>query len=189
MKIARIIAPTLLALSISATALAREKDGVTMPDSITVSGKALVLNGMGTREATVLKIDVYVGGLYVEAKSQDGGAIAASPGAKRLVLKFVRDVDRDKITSAWREGFEKNAPGGTAALTDRINRLNGWMTNVSKGQHLTFTYAKDKGVEVNVNGAVKGIIEGDDFARAFFLIWLGPNPPNSGLKKGLLGKE
>jgi hypothetical protein len=32
-------------------------------------------------------------------------------------------------------------------------------------------------------------IEGADFARALFLIWLGKHPPNAGLKKGLLGGE
>jgi hypothetical protein len=41
--------------------------------------------------------------------------------------------------------------------------------------------------QVDVNGAVKGTIKGDDFAKAFFAVWLGPNPPNPGLKTGLLG--
>jgi Chalcone isomerase-like len=39
---------------------------------------------------------------------------------------------------------------------------------------------------VDVNGAVKGIIKGDDFAKAFFSIWLG-EPPNPEVKSGLLG--
>ena len=29
---------------------------------------------------------------------------------------------------------------------------------------------------------------GADFAEAFFLIWLGSDPPNAGLKRGLLGR-
>jgi hypothetical protein len=40
---------------------------------------------------------------------------------------------------------------------------------------------------VCVNGAVKGTIAGDDFARALFAIWLGARPPNAELKTGLLG--
>jgi len=40
---------------------------------------------------------------------------------------------------------------------------------------------------VDVNGAVKGTIAGDDFARALFAIWLGARPPNAELKTGLLG--
>jgi hypothetical protein len=39
---------------------------------ITVAGKTLTLNGMGLREATILNIDVYVAGLYVEHPSTGG---------------------------------------------------------------------------------------------------------------------
>jgi chalcone isomerase-like protein len=40
---------------------------------------------------------------------------------------------------------------------------------------------------VDVNGTVKGLIKGDDFATAFLSIWLGDHPPNPNLKSGLLG--
>ena len=49
------------------------------------------------------------------------------------------------------------------------------------------THKPDKGVAVDIGGVPKGLIEGDDFAKAFLSIWLGPNPPNAGLKAGLLG--
>ena len=45
-----------------------------------------------------------------------------------------------------------------------------------------------KGLTVTVRGRVKGNIPGDDFSKAFLTIWLGPSPPNKGLKAGLLGK-
>jgi hypothetical protein len=40
---------------------------------------------------------------------------------------------------------------------------------------------------VDVNGTAKGTINGDDFAKAFFSIWLGANTPNPALKRGLIG--
>jgi chalcone isomerase-like protein len=40
---------------------------------------------------------------------------------------------------------------------------------------------------IGANGAIKGIIKGDDFAKAFFSIWLGADPPNPEIKSGLLG--
>lgn len=52
---------------------------------------------------------------------------------------------------------------------------------------LCFVAKPGAGVEVNVNGTVKGTVEGDDFAKAFLSIWLGAAPPNPGLKTGLLG--
>ena len=52
-------------------ACAAELAGVVMPEQVTVDGKTLVLNGLGLREATFLRVDVYVAGLYLEEKSQD----------------------------------------------------------------------------------------------------------------------
>jgi hypothetical protein len=55
------------------------------------------------------------------------------------------------------------------------------------GQRLTFGFRPGVGVRVNVNGATKGTINGDDFATAFLLVWLGGSPPNPAIKTGLLG--
>ncbi len=38
-----------------------------------------------------------------------------------------------------------------------------------------------------VVAAVKGTIEGDDFAKALLAIWLGGDPPNPEIKAGMLG--
>ena len=90
------------------------------------------------------------------------------------------------IRKGWDEGFEKNAKGQLPALKDRIAMLNGWMADVKSGQRLTFTFKPGAGLQVNVNGAVKGTIKGDDFGKAFLSIWLG-DPPNPEIKTGLLG--
>jgi hypothetical protein len=42
-------------------------------------------------------------------------------------------------------------------------------------------------VGVDVNGTVKGTIEGDDFAKAFQSIRLGAIPPNPEIEAGLPG--
>lgn len=160
-----------------------------MPDRLPVAGKELVLNGMGLREATFLNVDVYVAGLYVEHPSSNPARLLAPDETKLLVLRFVRDVDRGDITDAWNTGFKKNATVPVAQLRPLIERLNSWMPAFKDGDTLAFTYVPGEGVAVDVNGTRKGVIKGDDFARSLFSIWLGPNPPNKGLKKGLLGNH
>ncbi|MEM9191323.1 MAG: chalcone isomerase family protein [Myxococcota bacterium] len=178
--------PFLLALVltalVAAPARARECGGVTMPNAVTVDGTRLTLNGMGIREATMFNVDVYVAGLYVESRSRNGSTIANSDTRRRLVLEFVREVDRSDITDAFSEGF-----GGGAGLAAKIRQLNGWMTAAREGTRFTFTYVPGTGLEVKVGNRVRGTIEGADFATAFFNIWLGSDPPNAGLKSGLLG--
>jgi len=166
---------------------AAEKEGVRVPDTVMLGDKTLVLNGLGLREATVFDVDVYVAALYLEHRSSDPAQIVASDEAKRLDLVFVRNVDRGDIVDAWKDGFKNNG-ADMQKLKDRIGRLNAWMTDVKKKDVLTFLYEPGKGLTVVVKGQVKGTIEGVDFQQSFFSIWLGPKPPNKGLKKGLLGK-
>ena len=67
-----------LGAHVPAPGTAGELAGVTLADQVTVEGRTLVLNGMGLRQATILRVHVYVGGLYLEARSADASQIMAS---------------------------------------------------------------------------------------------------------------
>ena len=178
---------SILALSIAARTSAGELAGVTLPDQIQVDSRTLLLNGMGLREATFLKVDVYVAGLYLETKSSDPGAIIRSGQAKRLVMKFVRAVDRKDLVKAWDEGFKESAGASLPALRDRVATFDSYMSDVPNGAVMSFTSLPGTGVLVEIQGAAKGTIAGTDFSEALFGIWLDSHPPNPGLKDGLLG--
>ncbi|HKB08536.1 MAG TPA: chalcone isomerase family protein [Candidatus Polarisedimenticolia bacterium] len=187
----RPVAITLLVLCacVAPPILAGELAGVTYPDTIRVDSSTLVLNGLGLREATLLKVDVYVAALYLESRSADADAIVRSDRPRRLAMKFVRAVGRKDLVKAWNEGFEKSGPDAPAALKDRIATFNSFMIDMPNGGTMSFTALPGKGVTVEVQGDVKGTVPGADFAQALFGIWLGPAPPNPGLKEGLLGKR
>jgi hypothetical protein len=172
-------------LAVVPLASAGERAGVKMNDTVNVGGKTLTLNGMGLREATMLKVDVYVAGLYLEHVSSNPQQILASNEPKVIVLKFKRDVGRDDIVKAWREGFEKNAP----VSKQLVDQLAQWMPSFHKGDVLMFTLMPGKGVAVDINGRRKGVLGDDNFSRSLLAIWLGPNPPTSSLKTGMLGKH
>ena len=165
----------------------KECQGVNFPEQTQVQASPLALNGLGLRQATMLKVNVYVAALYVAQPSTDANAILASNTPKQLVLHFVRDVDGADLKKAWDEGFAQNAKAQVPALKERIAQFKGWMTNMKSGQQLTLTHTPGAGIDVTVNGKVQGTIAGEDFARALLAIWLGPKPPNPGLKAGLLG--
>lgn len=183
--------PFALVVALAAMALpsfAAELAGVTLPDQERVDGKTLVLNGLGLREATFLRVDVYVAGLYLEAKSDDAAEIIDSAGAKRLVMRFVRSVGRDDLVNAWKEGFDKNAPDARTAR-EGLAALNAAMVDVKDGDTITLTQLPGDGVVVAVNGKASEPIPGEAFARALWSVWLGRKPPNPGLKEGLLGQN
>jgi hypothetical protein len=166
---------------------AAECDGVRLPDSAKVSNAALTLNGLGIRKATLLKVHVYVAGLYLPAPSRDPAAVLAATSPWHLELHFVRAAGAKDIRGAWQEGFAANAPSQVAALQPRIDQMNRLMPDMHKGGVLAFSYAPGSGVTVGVDGKPAGTIEGDDFAKALLSIWLGQEPPNAELKAGLLG--
>ena len=166
---------------------AKQLKGVTFPDEIKVDGTTLVLNGLGLRLATSLKVKVYVAGLYVAEKSGDPQAILSSPAPQRLVLHFLRNLGSEDLAQAWDDGFEKNSADQIPALKERIEKIKSFTKDMKTGQELIFTYRPGTGIEVSIDDTVIGTVEGDDFSKAFLLIWLGPNPPNQSLKDGLLG--
>jgi Chalcone isomerase-like len=176
-----------LATLAAAPVYGKECKGVNFADQTQAGGTTLVLNGLGLRQATIMKVNVYVAALYVAQKSADANAILASNTPKELILQFLRDVGGADLSKGWQEGFDNNAKDQLPALKERIEKLKGLMADMKSGQRLTFVAKPSAGVEVNVNGTVKGTIEGDDFSKAFLSIWLGATPPNPGLKAGLLG--
>src|SRR6185369_16942604 len=107
---------------------------ITFPDQVQVDGSTLMLNGLGLRLATMLKVKVYVEALYVTKTSSDPNGILGANAPYELVLQFVRNVGADDVRKGWEEGFEKNAKAQLPALKERIAMVNGWMADIASGQ-------------------------------------------------------
>jgi hypothetical protein len=172
---------------LAAPAAAGERAGIRMPDTIQVSGKKLVLNGLGVREATMFNVNVYVAGLYLERPSKNPAEIMGGKEVKVLHMRFVHDVGRTDVTKSFNEGFEKNASDLMPTIRPQVAQFMSALPSFKKGDTMTLTYLPEVGTRVNVNGKAVATLAGADFARGLFAIWLGPKPPNAGLKRGLLG--
>jgi hypothetical protein len=179
----KVLSLSLVALLGAATLTAATLAGVTLPDTVKVGDKTLVLNGLGLRSRMMVK--VYVAGLYVEQKSGDGNAIVNADAPKRIVLHFVRSVSNDQIKDAIVGAFDANAK---ASLKTQIDQFGAALEPFNENDEMSMTYVPNTGTMLNVKGKDKLTIPGAPFAKALFDIWLGANPPSSDLKDGLLGK-
>ena len=159
-------------------------NGVTLPDTAQAGSQPLMLNGMGLRTKFVVK--VYVAGLYVPQKSTNPGSILKADTPKRIVMHFVRDVSKAQLTDGFTESFANNTPDAAKALKPDIDRFFAALDAVKEGQELTFTYVPGTGTSFEMDGKEKLAIVGPAFAEMLFSVWLGPKPPNEGLKKGML---
>jgi hypothetical protein len=92
----------------SGVAQAKECKGVNFPEQAQVEGSSLTLNGLGLRQATAFKVNVYVAALYVAKPSSDPSVLLGAGTPSELTLQFVRNVGADDLRKGWSEGFEKN---------------------------------------------------------------------------------
>jgi hypothetical protein len=180
---------SLLAFSLfgASRALAKQCVGVSMPDALSIDGKELRLNGMGLREATLLGIDVYVAGLYLEQRSSDATKIIASESVKHVRLSLLRDVSREDLADQLGQYFRHAAGKDYDKLKARFERMASWLPTLREGDTFSVTYRPGAGLEVKHGSKSLGTIVGADYARTIFAIWLGDKPPNQGLKAGMLG--
>lgn len=166
---------------------AREVAGVEVAEAGSAGGKALVLNGAGLRKKVFFK--VYVGALYVEARSADAEALVGADAVKQVRLTFLRDVDRKSIIGAFREGFENNSPAAAAELAPRLADLEKVVPEeIKTGQVLVVTYVPGAGSTIGLEGGKSISVEGKAFGDALFRNWLGPKPADADLKAGMLGR-
>ena len=171
---------------LSASLLAATLADVTLPDTITVGNQTLVLNGLGLRSKMFVK--VYVGGLYLEKKTNDAAAIISSDTTKRVVLQFVYG---EVTPRADGRGVRRRVQGERARRHRRpeVQQLIGALETMKKGEQMVVTYVPGTGTTLTLRGKDKVTIPGLPFAQAVFSVWFGPKPPSSDLKNGMLGKK
>ncbi|MGK5085231.1 chalcone isomerase family protein [Bdellovibrionota bacterium FG-1] len=181
-----IVALALVILS-STSVFAAEISGVQLPDQVKIQDKTLKLNGVGLRQATIFRVNVYAGALYLENLSHDAAAILGSDSLKDLEMIFMRNVDAKDISKAWNKGFEENCKINCAVLASSLDKLKALMTtDMKKGESMALRFFPN-GVELFLRGVSAGKVENPEFSKTLLRIWLGENPPNESLKKGLLG--
>lgn len=169
----------------SQTVAAAKLGDIEFPEHTTVGGQTLQLNGTGWRLATFFSIKVYAMGLYLAERSHNPTAIIKAPGNKKIVMHFVREVDADKLSEAWQEGFEKNAEN-LAAVQTRLDAFKQAMTDVEEGQRMEIAFSGPRTI-LSLDGKTLLALEGSDFQQALLSVWLGPEPPNDEIKAGILG--
>lgn len=175
-----------LLLLLNSNTLAVTVYDVTLPETLSVTGENLQLNGYGLRKKLFFKI--YLGALYTGAKATSTEQVLALPGAKLIRMNFLyKKVEREKIVDAFAEGFSKNSPqlNGNPQLQQFLNLFT---DDFIAGDQVDLELAADGTVSATHNTKKLGSVHSQELARAVLLIYLGNQPADSNLKKGMLGE-
>ena len=162
-------------------------NGIGFPNHTRVQGTLLTLNGLGLSTVSTLKIRLYVAALYVAEPSSDPQAILDSSAPNEIIIQFIRGVSARELRKSLEQELARNSPARSPALEEGLQQLRSWAVDMKSGQRMSFIRTPGKGIEVDINGTVKGSIAGDNFAKTLLSIWLGDNPRTPELKRGLLG--
>lgn len=179
--------------TVAVPAGAVEIEGVAIADAVVPEkgGAQLVLNGAGVRHKLAF-IKLYVGVLYLPAKSARADDILRDPGPKRVAMHVLVDAltARELIASLNNALAANHIPAELALIEGRIQELNRMMTtigSISRGGTVLLDYLPGVGTRVTVNGEAKITIRGEDFFRALLRIWIGARPVDGRLRDAMLG--
>ena len=178
------LAAVLCCLLAALPAAAKEREGVVSPEVIEASGKQLHLMGMGLRKKLWFK--VYIASFYLENPTEEAALAVSSDQVKRVEMKMLRDLARDKIIEAVRAGFEKNSAAQMPKLQARLDKFLEAIPDLKAGERILVTYVPGRGTLISAAGADEFALPGKDFADALFSVWLGPQPVDDELKEEML---
>lgn len=158
--------------------------GVTFAESVRAGDTVLMLhNAALLRYLKVIK--AYVAAIYLPEGVSPDNALGDVP--KRLEISYLVSIKGPDFGKGAEPVLRRNqTPEELARLRGRIDHLNAIYRDVKPGDRYALTYLPGRGTELTLNGVPLTVIEGADFAEAYFGIWLGREPIDGGLKRGLL---
>lgn len=183
LALAMLVLSTLVAPP-SGSAAAAEIEGVRFADRIVHDGVPLSLRCTGLLRYKVI-FKGYVAALYLGPDVQPADVLGDVP--KRLELSYFWAIDAADIVKAGGEILARNVSSDTMErLRPRLDRIDALYEAVKPGDRYALTYVPGVGTELSLNGKSKGVIPGDDFAAAYFRIWLGERSIDASLREQLL---
>jgi hypothetical protein len=168
--------------------------GVKYDESSDVRGAKVHLNGAGVRYKAIFK--VYTAGLYLPKKAGTTEEVLALPGAKRMSITMLRDIDSGELGKLFSRGMEDNMDKASFSKlipgVIRMSQLFSECKNLKAGESFMVDWVPGTGMLISINSA-KCFKELDpfkepEFFNAMLRIWLGPVPADFKLKDALLGK-
>ncbi len=174
---------------ITGTVHSGEKEilGVKFSGEKVVAGKTLKLNGVGYKK--VLFIKVYAGGFYLENPTKDPKEVIESEQVKYFHLHYLtKKATAKKLQEGFIELMEEcNPPELVEAHRADIEKHASWFDkDMAPGKTSTTTYVPGKGLTVEYQGEIKGVIPGKEYAQMYYRYTFGEKA-DSKIRKGYLG--
>lgn len=180
-----IILGLLMTFVFTGSATAAEFKGVTLPDSYSLEGQTLQLNGQGMR--TKFFFSIYVGALYTPSRVTDAAEVMNPDLPKVIRMYFVYDeVSAQKLRDGFAESIDNNIPEFSKSA-DAQKFLQIFNFDAVKNDTIDMQFTTGGRLTVLYNGKPVGLVDSPAATKAVLNIYFGAEPIES-LKEGMLGK-
>jgi len=186
----------ILLLPLSVGAITEPETEREYEDTVTIGSEGashtLTVTGIGLREKTFLKVNVYVIVSYLiegtKLEGDQGLALLNLDAPKMIQMDLVRSFSRDKLCNAFTDVIEENYEDRSAFAKEMEIFLAYFTADAQEGDQLIFTYLPGKGLKTVKNGEEMGVITNFEFVKALWTVWFGEEPASDGLKEDLLAR-
>lgn len=152
---------------------------------------SLVLNGGGIRKKFFM--DIYVAGLYLTEKNTDFSDIINKDESMAIRIEIVSKLITSKrFKEATEAGFMRATNNDTSAIRTEIDQaMKVFDAKINVGDVFDIVYIAGAGTKFYRNGKFISIVQGMEFKKALFGIWIINKPAHKckDLRLGLLGLE
>lgn len=161
--------------------------GTSFSNTVTVNQTRLHLQGAALLRYLYF-IEAYTGALYLPETADGSQALEDIP--RHLVLEYRVAISADDFAKATEKKIRDSVSDAVfQRLMSKIAALNRLYKDVVPKDRYALTYIPGTGTTLTLNGTLLGTIEGAEFSRAVFSIWIGENPIDKGFRDKLLGKR
>lgn len=175
-------------LAMSAHAEMRSIEGVDFDTDLAVHDQSFTLQGVGLLRYRIV-FRAYVGALYLGGEYEVDD-LWSEDVPMRLELEYFWAIDGDEFGPAAVPYLKDNLTDAAyQRIKDRAEQLSALYQDVEPGDRYALTYIPGRGTELALNGDALGVIEGNDFAVAYFQVWLGESPISTSFRDQLLQRE
>ncbi len=131
---------------------------------------------------------VYSAALYLPEDAPDGsGVLGRYP--KRLSIHYLRDIPKSAFVESANAIIQKNPNVDFELNYPKLETMYNAFQDVKAGDRYELSYAPGRATVLSLNGKEVCSVAGDDFAEAFFGIWLSETPISKSLRDRLLTRK
>jgi len=185
-KLKNLLILVLLVCSIGQQAQSKGKNNK-MPENISAEKQQLILNGWGVRKKFCM--DLFEGGLYLKERSKDANKIIQADEPMSIRIHVISDLITSKrLEENMRSEFDRVTNGNWGANKANIEKvMSAFKEDINNGDVFDLVYLPGSGLTIYKNNKEQALVKSLDFKKLLYSIWLGDDPQDAKLKKGMIG--